>query len=344
MGDPEDQEKPEPLSIGEVLAVLTEEFPDVTVSKIRFLESQGLVNPDRNASGYRQFDDADIGRLRWILRQQRDKFLPLKVIKRALDSGVDVVEAGSEQPTLWTAVADDAVDRLAAEAAAEGAREEKRRARTDTAGRGRHSTPADVVAALQEDPRPAGSGGAPKEPAGAARTTARPAAAATDAPAGDASTGAAGPAREVAETARGGGGPAGAGSEGAAGDGAGSHGRDELLAATGITGETLDALEEFGLVAPSMVAGEPTYDDADLLVGRAASRCAELGLGPRHLRIYKVAAVREAGLVEQLVMPLVKQRNPEARAQAERTVAELTDLGARVHAALLARELGPLAP
>ena len=97
-------------------------------------------------------------------------------------------------------------------------------------------------------------------------------------------------------------------------------------------------------MAPVEVGGEPSYDEADLLVCRAAARCAELGLGPRHLRIYKVAAVREAGLVEQLVMPMVKQRNPEARAEAGRTVAELTALGAEVHAALLARELGPLAP
>ncbi len=83
-----------PLSIGEVLSVLQEDFPDVTISKIRFLESQGLVCPERNASGYRQFRDADIERLRWILRQQRDNFLPLKVIKQTLERGVDVPDAG----------------------------------------------------------------------------------------------------------------------------------------------------------------------------------------------------------------------------------------------------------
>ncbi len=86
------------LSIGEVLSLLQEEFPDVTISKIRFLESQGLVDPERTPSGYRKFYEPDIERLRWVLRQQRDAFLPLKVIKGRLDDngepgGVDE-EAG----------------------------------------------------------------------------------------------------------------------------------------------------------------------------------------------------------------------------------------------------------
>ena len=59
------------LSIGEVLSLLQDEFPDVTISKIRFLESQGLLDPERTPSGYRKFYEADIERLRWILRQQR---------------------------------------------------------------------------------------------------------------------------------------------------------------------------------------------------------------------------------------------------------------------------------
>ena len=72
------------LSIGEVLSLLQDEFPDVTISKIRFLESQGLLDPERTPSGYRKFYEADIERLRWILRQQREHFLPLKVIKDRL--------------------------------------------------------------------------------------------------------------------------------------------------------------------------------------------------------------------------------------------------------------------
>ena len=75
------------LSIGDVLTLLREEFPDVTISKIRFLESQGLVNPERSPSGYRKFFDHDVERLRWVLRQQREHFLPLKVIRDRLADG-----------------------------------------------------------------------------------------------------------------------------------------------------------------------------------------------------------------------------------------------------------------
>ncbi len=72
------------LSIGEVLSLLQADFPDVTISKIRFLESQGLLDPERTPSGYRKFYRPDIERLRWVLRQQREHFLPLKVIKDRL--------------------------------------------------------------------------------------------------------------------------------------------------------------------------------------------------------------------------------------------------------------------
>ena len=74
------------LSIGEVLGLLQDEFPDVTISKIRFLESQGLIDPERTPSGYRKFYDADVERLRFILREQREHFLPLKVIKDRLET------------------------------------------------------------------------------------------------------------------------------------------------------------------------------------------------------------------------------------------------------------------
>ncbi|MEA2931485.1 MAG: hypothetical protein QOI56_270, partial [Actinomycetota bacterium] len=77
------------LSIGEVLSLLKEEFPDVTISKIRFLESQGLHDPERTPSGYRKFYETDVERLRWILRQQREHFLPLKVIKGRLRVGAE---------------------------------------------------------------------------------------------------------------------------------------------------------------------------------------------------------------------------------------------------------------
>src|SRR5579872_6303853 len=72
-------------AIGDVLSLLREEFPEITISKIRFLESRGLLVPERTPSGFRRFTDADVDRLRWILRQQRENFLPLKVIKGRLE-------------------------------------------------------------------------------------------------------------------------------------------------------------------------------------------------------------------------------------------------------------------
>jgi len=73
-------------SIGEVINELRDDYPDLTVSKVRFLEAQGLINPGRSPSGYRMFTDDDIDRLRYVLSEQRDHFLPLKVIKSKLTS------------------------------------------------------------------------------------------------------------------------------------------------------------------------------------------------------------------------------------------------------------------
>lgn len=81
------------LTIGEVIGLLRDEFPDVTISKVRFLEAQGMLHPARSEAGYRQFDRHDVDRLRFILREQRDHFLPLKVIK----SRLTVWERGEEE-------------------------------------------------------------------------------------------------------------------------------------------------------------------------------------------------------------------------------------------------------
>ena len=88
------------LSIGEVINLLRDDFPDVSVSKLRFLESQGLIDPARSASGYRQFSTNDLARLRFILQQQRDHFLPLKVIRSKLtlwERGDDINSKTSEE-------------------------------------------------------------------------------------------------------------------------------------------------------------------------------------------------------------------------------------------------------
>ena len=91
------------LTIGAVLGALRDDFPDVTISKIRFLEAEGLVSPERTASGYRKFSRADVERLRYVLTAQRDHYLPLKVIKEhlaALDRGLPVPAGGPPAPAV----------------------------------------------------------------------------------------------------------------------------------------------------------------------------------------------------------------------------------------------------
>ncbi|MEJ6493489.1 MAG: MerR family transcriptional regulator [Actinomycetes bacterium] len=95
------KDSPALLSIGEVLVRLRNEFEDISISKIRFLESNGLVSPERTASGYRKFSLVDVERLRYVLRMQRDHFLPLRVIKEhidALNRGLQPVSVGDTSP------------------------------------------------------------------------------------------------------------------------------------------------------------------------------------------------------------------------------------------------------
>ena len=94
------------LTIGKVTDLLKEEFPDLTMSKVRFLETRGLIHPTRSSSGYRQFRSGDIKRLRFVLQQQRDHFLPLKVIKsriarweRGEEPDLDEPAAGEASPS-----------------------------------------------------------------------------------------------------------------------------------------------------------------------------------------------------------------------------------------------------
>lgn len=88
-------------SIGEVINALRSDFPDISVSKVRFLEAQGLISPTRSPSGYRMFADEDVDRLRYVLSEQRDHFLPLKVIKSKLtswDRGEEMTTPARQRP------------------------------------------------------------------------------------------------------------------------------------------------------------------------------------------------------------------------------------------------------
>jgi DNA-binding transcriptional MerR regulator len=231
------------MSIGEVLSQLRAEFPDVTISKIRFLEAEGLIEPERTASGYRKFSRDDVGRLRYVLAAQRDHYLPLRVIKAHLEA----IDRGLEPPT--------------------------------TSGAG-PQVPRALVSA-EGLPGPEAFG------------------------------------RESSEL---------------------RLSREELVEAAGVEPEQLSLLEQFGLV----VARPGGYYDGDsLVIAKTVAEMSRFGLEPRHLRAFRAAADREVGLVEQVVAPLVRQRNPEARGRAEEVARELAALSVRLHATLVKSGLRP---
>ncbi|HEY1990393.1 MAG TPA: MerR family transcriptional regulator [Acidimicrobiales bacterium] len=415
------------LSIGDVLTLLRQEFPDVTISKIRFLESQGLVNPERTPSGYRKFYEQDVERLRWVLRQQREHFLPLKVIKDRL--GDDANGSESSTPAETGGVAAPRSDRSPDEPAravdpvlvGQGARgvtpsastTPTRPAVTDpvSTGGGPPTRMAVDVPAPVPPSRLAGSGGTSSlydqeesegptllpvptdDRGGAVRTTdhdpgaaprraaqrsqptsatptgtvtspppdppaAKPAGTGRPArppkPAGEPRAGGKrsadpSPAPDAAAPASGSGGgkakpkPADAR---AVADMAGMSGAsltlDELSTASGLDIAVIEELCQYGLLAPSRVGGGEYYDEEALAVANLVAAFARFGIEPRHLRLYKNAAEREAGFVEQIVLPLVRQRNPEARAKANDTADQLIQLGQGLRSSLLRKALRDL--
>ncbi|MFD8432151.1 MerR family transcriptional regulator [Streptomyces coelicoflavus] len=226
------------MSIGAVLNALRDEFPDITISKIRFLESEGLVEPRRTPAGYRKFSAHDVERLGQVLRMQRDHYLPLKVIREHLDA----VERG------------EAVS-------------------LPRVGRQRDGEPA--------VPEPA----------------------------------------EGPTVAR--------------------VGRDELLTAAGIGDQELKEWESYGLLAP---LADGAYDAEAVTVASLVVQLGRFGIEPRHLRVMKAAADRDAGLVDQVVAPLKRHRNPQTRAHAEARTKELAGLAVKLHAALVQTALGVRLP
>ncbi|WP_435271675.1 transcriptional regulator FtsR [Streptomyces parvulus] len=225
------------MSIGTVLNVLRDEFPDISISKIRFLESEGLVEPRRTPAGYRKFSARDVERLGQVLRMQRDHYLPLKVIREHLDA----VERGEAVPL-------------------------------PTVGPQRDG--------------------------------------------------------ETAEAA-------------APGPTVGRIGRDELLAAAGVEDRELKEWESYGLLSP---LPDGAYDAEAVTVASLVVQLGRFGIEPRHLRVMKAAADRDAGLVDQVVAPLKRHRNPQTRAHAETRTKELAGLAVQLHAALVQTALGVRLP
>jgi DNA-binding transcriptional MerR regulator len=327
------------LSIGEVLSLLQEEFPDVTISKIRFLESQGLLDPERTPSGYRKFYESDIDTLRWILRQQKEHYLPLRVIKDRLEHA-----RPSPEPT--------AEPEPAAGSANNGGLAATHREPTGAP----HDHQARVAAvALDERPvaPPPAPAAAPEPLHGRAprlgTATDRVSPAPAPGPAAPAATTAVG-APETADDPRPGARPAppsaaatAAGAAAGPAPGSVSLTADELAQHSGLTVRDLRDLERYGLVE-SFAVGDVSYYDGDaLVIAQTAAGFLQHGIEARHMRTYKVAVDREAGLFEQIVLPLLKQRNPEARQRARETVTELVRLGQQMRAVMLSRELRDVA-
>ncbi len=278
---------PDHHSIGEVLATLRADFPDITISKIRFLESQGLIDPERTPSGYRKFRDGDVARLRWVLGQQKDNFLPLKVIKTRLDAvGPDEVPEDTDPVSM-----------------ADGA---------------------EVAAPAPAKPKRAAKAKTPRTPS--TRTEART---------GGAAKAARAPTPAIFENQML---PLddGVGNDLAADQSGASLTRSELATAAGLTELQMTELEEYGLIVPAAGSGDRVLFDEDaLVVARLAAEFAAHGIGPRHLRMFRVAAEREAGLYDQVIAPRLARRNPEARAKAREDLVDLARLGRGLRAAFL---------
>ncbi len=286
--------EPDHQSIGEVLATLRGEFPDITISKIRFLESQGLIDPERTPSGYRKFRDGDIARLRWILQQQKENFLPLKVIKSRLDdAGPDALPEDIDLP-----MPDATVESVAAP---EAATAPKPRPKPKT-----KKTPRAPKPPVRSVPRAPGAG---KPSSGTAAVRFESPMLPLDDGVGD----------DLAAEVSG-----------------ASFTRSELATVAGLTAQQLGELEEYGLVAPAAGSGDRVIFDEDaLVVAKLAAEFAAHGIGPRHLRMFRVAAEREAGLYDQVIAPRLLRRNPEARARAREDLVDLARLGRSMRAVLL---------
>jgi DNA-binding transcriptional MerR regulator len=215
------------LTIGAVCRRLQREFPDISISKIRYLEDRGLLTPRRTQGGYRKFSEDDVDRLETILRLQRDEFLPLDVIRQELATGA-------------------------------GTQRKRRRA----AG----------LAAAEEE-----------------------------------------------------------------------LDLDDLCERAGITREQARALEEYGLLDPRQQGGERWYGETDAEIAAACARLERYGIAPRHLRTFRTAADREAALLEALVAPALRSRNPERRRAAVEDLQELGESAQELSRLLFRRDLRRLA-
>jgi len=225
------------LTIGAVCKILQGEFDDVSISKIRYLEDQKLLSPRRTSGGYRLYSQADVERLRTILRLQRDEFLPLRVIRQELAAGGDVVLGDGD--------------------------------RKPAAGAVRRAILVDTSRAYLSI--------------------------------------------------------------------------DEIVEETGAREELVRELENFGIVQPEKREGKVVYDETDREIVRAANELSRVGVGARNLRVFRSSADREANLLEALLGPSLRSRNPERRKEALESLESLAATVSHLKHLLLVRDLRRLA-
>jgi DNA-binding transcriptional MerR regulator len=233
-GPPPRKEKA--LTIGAVVKQLERESPDISISKVRYLEDQKLLSPRRTPGGYRLYAPADVDRLRTILRLQRDEFLPLRVIRQELAAGL----AEAETPEM-----------------------------PETRG------PRRATVALR---------------------------------------------------------------------GPGSLYRlEEVLDDTGADQSLVKELEDYGVIKGERRDGEQLYDDTEREIIRAVTELKRFGVGGRNLRVFRTSADREAALLEQILAPALRSRNPERRKEAVEALENLAAIASHLKHLLLIRDLRKLA-
>jgi DNA-binding transcriptional MerR regulator len=224
------------VTIGAVCKALKQEFPDISISKIRYLEDQKLLAPRRTQGGYRLYTPTEIQRLRTILRLQRDEFLPLRVIRQELAGGRTDREVGGPPD-----------------------------------GR----TPRRATVTVQD-------------------------------------TGA-------------------------------LYSLEDVVDETGAEPKLVRELVEFGVIKGEMRAGSRYYDEAEREIIRAVSELARYGVGGRNLRVFRTSADREAQLLQSILAPALRSRNPERRKEAVEALENLASVTTHLKHLLLIRDLRKIA-
>jgi DNA-binding transcriptional MerR regulator len=225
------------LTIGAVCKALAQEFPDISISKIRYLEDQKLLTPRRTPGGYRLYTQGDVARLRTILRMQRDEFLPLRVIRQEL-----------------------------------------------AAGRAGDSTPA--------------PGHVGRDGARAWR-----------------------PSVSVGEAS------------------GALYSMDDVLEETKAEAKLVRELEEYGVVKGEMRGGVRYFDETEREIIAAVAELARYGVGGRNLRVFRSSADREANLLQQILAPALRSRNPQRRKEAVEALENLAAVATHLKHLLLVRDL-----